>query len=723
MIRASVAVDPSLIDAEWRRRAGSSVAGVTSTGSKRPPTMFGAAHEDAPSHYVDAAGCRVTTPGGRTFVDCTMALGAVALGYADPAVSARAARQIGRGVTGLTHTLEVQVAERLCATIPCAERALFFKSGAESVAAAVRLARTYTGRSHVIGAGYFGWMDWCSSAAGVPDGVRRDFAAVPWGDTNALTAAAAAAGNDLAAIVVEPVVERVPPDGYLTGARRLADTAHAVLIFDEIKTGFRLHAGGYQALGAVVPDLATFGKALANGFPLAAAVGRRDVMDAVHDTWISSTLASDAVAFGAADAVLDRHAGEDVCAALAAAGRRMRGAVSAGARDVSHVRRHDRRSRRDVVAPLGRSGAGDALPRGRARRRRPAQARRVQLRVTRARPRRDRVHRRGRRGRVRRRTRARFVAPVTASTLDDAALAARTLATDYAALPPVRTPLAGAQPLIDVHAHFFHQRTPRGDWAAVNLARMRSGERIGIGWHVASVLGSWGHTSPTYFPSPDDVTFGNDVMLAVADALPDRVRAYAAVNPNFPAHALGEIERCVARGAIGVKLAASRRADDALLDDVASLAGARGVPILHHVWQWRRRDWPMQEASDGEELGRLAARHPNTRFILAHVGGGGDYMHTYHAVVELPNVYLDLSGSGVDRGMLDGALSAVGPRRLLWACDVTIETGLAKLRALDHVGLGADDLSAIRWGTAASIFPPASFSRASPPPSPPRPSP
>jgi predicted TIM-barrel fold metal-dependent hydrolase len=234
---------------------------------------------------------------------------------------------------------------------------------------------------------------------------------------------------------------------------------------------------------------------------------------------------------------------------------------------------------------------------------------------------------------------------------------------------------------------------------------MRAGERIGIGWHVASVLGTWGYTSPTYFPSPDDVAHGNDVMLGLARALPHRIRAYVTVNPNFPAHAVAEIERCAAAGAMGVKLAASRRADDPLLDDVAALAGERGLPVLHHIWQWRRRDWPNQEASDGEELGRLAARHPGTRFILAHVGGGGEYMHTYQAVADLPNVYLDLSGSGVDRGMLDAALAAVGARRLLWACDVTIETGLAKLRALEVIGMPAEDLHAIRAGNAMAIFP------------------
>ena len=274
---------------------------------------------------------------------------------------------------------------------------------------------------------------------------------------------------------------------------------------------------------------------------------------------------------------------------------------------------------------------------------------------------------------------------------------------------PPATPLAGGEPLIDVHAHFLHVGTGRSDWDAPNAARFRAGERIGISVHVASTLGSWGFTSPTYFPSPVDVTAGNTAMLELQEREGDRVRIYAAVNPNDTGHAIAEIERCVAGGAVGVKLAASRRADDPLLDPICELAAEHGLPILHHIWQHRRREWPAQEASDGLELGRLAERHPSVSFILAHIGGGGDYAHTYVAVSELPNVYLDLSGSGVDRGMLDGALEAVGAQRLLWGCDVTIETGLAKLRALDVIGLGADAISEIRWRNAMRIFPAGSF--------------
>lgn len=273
-------------------------------------------------------------------------------------------------------------------------------------------------------------------------------------------------------------------------------------------------------------------------------------------------------------------------------------------------------------------------------------------------------------------------------------------------------PLAGPEPLIDAHAHFYHARAGRADWDAVNAARFRAGERIGITYHVASVLGSYGFTSPTYFPSPADVTHGNDAMLAICAAEPDRVRMYVTVNPNYTDHALGEIERCASRGAIGVKLLASRRADDPLLDPVASLAGERGLPVLHHIWQHRRREWPSQEISDGADLARLAARHPRTTFILAHIGGGGDYMHTFPAVVDCPNILPDLSGSGVDRGMLDSAVATLGAERLVWGCDLTMCTGLAKLRALEHVGLSADELAAIRWRNAVRIFPQESFPRA-----------
>jgi predicted TIM-barrel fold metal-dependent hydrolase len=272
-------------------------------------------------------------------------------------------------------------------------------------------------------------------------------------------------------------------------------------------------------------------------------------------------------------------------------------------------------------------------------------------------------------------------------------------------------PLGGGGPLIDAHAHFYHAAAGRADWERVNAARLRAGDDIGITYHVASVLGSYGHTSPTYFPSPEDASRGNDAMAELAAEHPIRVRWYVTVNPNHTDHALHEIERGAARGAIGVKLLASRRADDPLLDPVCALAAEQALPVLHHVWQHRTREWPNQEISDGQDLARLAARHPRTSFILAHLGGGGDWAHTLPAVRDAGNIYPDLSGSGVDRGMLDAALEALGARRLLWACDLTMETGLAKLRALEVIGLGADELADIRWRNAVRLFGAGAFPR------------
>ncbi len=282
--------------------------------------------------------------------------------------------------------------------------------------------------------------------------------------------------------------------------------------------------------------------------------------------------------------------------------------------------------------------------------------------------------------------------------------------------PNEPTALAGDAPLIDVHAHFHTDRTGRADWAAYNLSRLQAGDRIGVDAHIASILGSWGHSSPTYFPSPSDLTYANQWLrdFSARDAAQSangrrRVFAYVAVNPNHAAHALQEIRAGLQQGAVGIKLAASRKADDALLDDIASEAARHELPILHHVWQDRRREWPNQDASDGVELGRLATRHPNAQFLLAHIGGGGDWAHTLHAVRDQKNVHVDLSGSGIDRGMLDATIDALGASRVLWAADLTLCTGLTKVWALESIGLAADALANIRWRNAVRLFARATF--------------
>ncbi len=149
--------------------------------------------------------------------------------------------------------------------------------------------------------------------------------------------------------------------------------------------------------------------------------------------------------------------------------------------------------------------------------------------------------------------------------------------------------------LVDVHAHFYHARTPRADWRERNERRLTAGDKIGITAHVASILGTFGLTSPTYFPSPRDVTAGNDALLALQRAHPDRIRGYVCVNPNYTAHACAEIVRCLDAGMIGIKLAASRRADlarpggvrrDGAVYARSSASGGRIHPGTYR-WRWR----------------------------------------------------------------------------------------------------------------------------------------
>lgn len=312
----------------WRPRAAAIIPGGASTGSKRPDALFGDGAGELPTHFIRASGCRIETAEGRELIDCTMALGAVAIGYADEVVTQAVLEAAANGnVCGLSPALEIDVAERLAELVPCAEQVRFLKTGAEGVAAAVRIARAHTNRAVVIACGYFGWHDWSSDASGVPESVRTDILRVPFDDADALETAAKQVGDRLAAIVLEPVIERLPSVEWIAEARRACDESGAVLIFDEMKTGFRLKPGGYQELADVTPDLAVFGKALANGYPLSAVVGRESVMRAASDTWISSTLASETIALAAARAVIEWHARAEVCESLGEIGAEMRAAV------------------------------------------------------------------------------------------------------------------------------------------------------------------------------------------------------------------------------------------------------------------------------------------------------------------------------------------------------------------------------------------------------------
>jgi glutamate-1-semialdehyde aminotransferase len=313
----------------WRERAEAVLPTGASTGSKRAAALWGDdAEPDLPTHLLSARGCHVVDVDGTSYVDCTMALGSVALGYAEPRVTRAVVDAASEGNVGaFSSWREVELAERLHTLIPAAERVQFLKTGAEATSAAVRIARTYTGRSRVVASGYFGWHDWSSDAAGVPAATSAATMRVPFDDVAALERAVADAGSDLAAVVLEPIVERLPSAEWLRRARELCDERGAALVFDEIKTGFRVAPGGYQEVCGITPDLATYGKALANGYPLAAVVGRAALMEAARRTWISSTLASESTALAAALAVLDWHEEADICASLAETGRELRGII------------------------------------------------------------------------------------------------------------------------------------------------------------------------------------------------------------------------------------------------------------------------------------------------------------------------------------------------------------------------------------------------------------
>lgn len=282
------------------------VSGFTSTGSKRPGALFGDGEQEGlPLRMTRSAGARVWDDDGREYLDFIMGLGAVALGYGHPEVNAAAADALARGGIGpLAPVEEELLAEDLAALMPALEEVRFLKTGAEAVAAAVRLARAFTGRDRVLGCGYHGWLDWCARGAGVPGPVSALYAELPFNDPERCGALIRQAGDQLACVVVEPVVEAAPKPEWLRVLREETRRTGAVLIFDEIKTAFRVALGGAGARWGGEPDLIVLGKAMANGFPLAAVGGRGEIMGEVRNTWISSTLATEFISFAAARATL-----------------------------------------------------------------------------------------------------------------------------------------------------------------------------------------------------------------------------------------------------------------------------------------------------------------------------------------------------------------------------------------------------------------------------------
>ena len=286
-------------------RACKIIPSGTQTVSKQPQRYD---PERFPAFMERAKACRTTDLDGNEYIDYVMALGPIVLGYGWPAVDEAVRRQLAKGVLfSSSSPLEVELAERLIRMLPNAERVRFFKSGAEATAAAVRLARAFTGRSKVVSVGYQGWHDWwCAKnrERGVPEAMYPLTLNLPYGDLAQAQALFESQGIEIAALILEPVVLDLDAE-FVRAAAALARQAGALVIFDEIITGFRTAPGGMQEYLGVAADLATYGKAIANGFPLAAVAGRGDIFESAHDVWISTTFGGEALSLAAAVATLD----------------------------------------------------------------------------------------------------------------------------------------------------------------------------------------------------------------------------------------------------------------------------------------------------------------------------------------------------------------------------------------------------------------------------------
>jgi len=284
---------------ELYEKAVQIIAGGSQTGSKRPD---GYAPGAFPIYLDRGAGCRVWDVDGNEYIDYIMALGPINLGYAYPRVNDAVKEQLEKAtIVSLLDPLEVQLAEEIIKAVPCAEMVRFMKSGAEATSACVRVARAYTGREKVVHCGYHGWHDTFTASSanprGVPQALRGLIRSFRYNDLESLENILREEGDEVACIIMEP---RTPPvDGFLEGVRELADRYGAVLIFDEIVTGFRVALGGAQEYYGVTPDLAAFAKGMSNGLPLSAFVGKREIMEVAKDLVISTTYGGEALSLAA----------------------------------------------------------------------------------------------------------------------------------------------------------------------------------------------------------------------------------------------------------------------------------------------------------------------------------------------------------------------------------------------------------------------------------------
>lgn len=309
---------------KMQERARRVIPGMTQLLSKRPD-MF--SEGVWPGYYKKAQGVHVWDLDDNQYTDMSISgIGANVLGYADPDVNAAVLKAVEDGSScSLNCPEEVELADLLCELHPWADMVRLPRSGGEAMSVAVRIARAATGREVVAFCGYHGWHDWYLSAnlgtenalgehlipglvpSGVPSSLTGTALPFRYNRIDDLEAIIAMHGKNLAAVVMEPIRSEMPGNIFLQNVKSLANKTGAVFIFDEVSTGLRMNTGGVHLLLDITPDIAVFSKALGNGYPIAAVIGRREVMNSAQDTFISSTMWTERVGPVAALATLQKH--------------------------------------------------------------------------------------------------------------------------------------------------------------------------------------------------------------------------------------------------------------------------------------------------------------------------------------------------------------------------------------------------------------------------------
>ena len=265
-------------------------------GIRRP---YNFVEGEYPIYFDSGKGGKVRDIDGNEYIDFLCAYGPIILGYREEEVDEAVIKQIrDKGFCfSLTQEYQNELAEVLKELIPCAEMSVFVKTGSDATSCAVRMARGYTGKTKVLRCGYHGWHDWCVEVkGGVPAKLYEDVFEFHYNKLDELESLLEAHKNEVACIIVTPyghptaLPMQDPKDGFLEGVRKLADKHNVVLVFDEIRTGFRMSLGGAQKYYGVTPDLATFGKAMANGYAVGALCGKKEIMiKGEKEVFISST--------------------------------------------------------------------------------------------------------------------------------------------------------------------------------------------------------------------------------------------------------------------------------------------------------------------------------------------------------------------------------------------------------------------------------------------------